>query len=283
MNQGSCLCGAIRFEVEGPINLMGHCHCSMCRKHHGSLFATFVAVPVKQFRWLAGERGVNTYRSSPNGSRSFCGTCGSVVPGVMPEIDMAFVPAGNLEGDPGVRPQSHMFVGSKADWYTITDDLPRYDKYPPGFDAPDNVRPSVAPKAGYALGSCLCADVAFEIEGAPTVVRNCHCSRCRRARSAAYATNLFYPAERFGWTRGQDKVADFKLPGARFFATAFCRRCGSSLPRVSPERGIVLVPAGSLDTDPGMQPTMHIFVGSKASWFEITDALPQFAEGPPSK
>jgi hypothetical protein len=255
----------------------------MCRKHHGALFATFVATPAKQFRWLAGEHGVATYPSSSNGTRSFCGICGSVAPIVMPEIDLAFVPAGNLEGDLGIKPQNHMFVGSRAAWHEITDDLPQFEKYPPGFDAPDNVRPVIAPKDGFALGSCLCGDVAFELEGAPTLVRNCHCSRCRRARSAAYATNVFYPADRLHWTRGQECIAEYKLPGARFFATAFCRRCGSSLPRVSPERGIVVVPAGSLDTDPRMQPMAHIHVASKATWFDITDSLPQFAELPPSK
>jgi hypothetical protein len=94
---------------------------------------------------------------------------------------------------------------------------------------------------------------------------------------------VFYPADRLHWTRGQECIVEYKLPGARFFATAFCRRCGSSLPRISPERGIVVVPAGSLDTDPRMQPMAHIFVANKATWFDITDPLPQFAELPPSK
>jgi len=282
VNRGDCLCGTVCYQVDGPITMMSHCHCSMCRKHHGAQFATFVATPVSQFRWLAGERDVKTFPSSSNGKRSFCRTCGSVAPIVLPEIDMAFAPAGNLEGDLGIKPQSHMFVGSKASWYTITDDLPQHDKYPPGFDAPDNVRPAVNAKAGFVLGSCLCGDVAFEIEGAPTRVMNCHCSRCCRARSAAHATNVFYRAEQFRWTRGQEIVADYKLPGARFFATAFCRRCGGELPRISTERGVAVVPAGSLDTDPGMQPMAHIFVESRASWFEITGRLPQFAEMPPS-
>jgi len=283
MVQGSCLCGIVRYGVDVPIGMMSHCHCSMCRKHHGALFATFVATPAKQFRWLAGEGEVKTYPSSSNGRRSFCGKCGSAAPIVIPEIDMASIPAGNLEGDLGIKPQCHMFVGSKAVWHAITDDLPQYEKYPPGFDAPDNVQPTVVPKDGFTLGSCLCGDVAFEVEGAPMRVMNCHCSRCRHARSAAHATNVFYKAERFRWTRGQENVTDYKLPDARHFATAFCRRCGGELPRISPERGVVVVPAGSLDTDPGMQPMAHIFVANRASWFDITDSLPQYAELPPSK
>jgi len=282
MNRGECLCGTVRYEVDGPINMMCHCHCSMCRKHHGALFVTFIATPVRQFRWTAGESNVSTFASSDNGKRAFCVTCGSVAPTLMPKIDCAFIPAGNLEGDLGIKPQNHMFVGSKASWYTITDNLPQYEKYPPGFDAPDNVRPTATRKDGFVLGSCLCGAVAFEIEGAPQRVMNCHCTRCRRARSAAHGTNVFYKAAQFRWSRGEQHVADYKVPGARFFATAFCRQCGGELPRISSERGVVVVPAGSLDTDPGMPPLAHIFVGSKASWFDITDRVPQFAELPPS-
>jgi hypothetical protein len=132
------------------------------------------------------------------------------------------------------------------------------------------------------LGSCLCGDVAFEIEGAPQRVLNCHCTRCRRARSAAHGTNVFFKAGQFRWSRGERNVVDYKLADTRFFGTAFCQRCGGELPRVSSERGVVVVPAGSLDTDPGMQPMAHIFVASKASWFDITGGVPQFAVMPPS-
>jgi hypothetical protein len=78
-------------------------------------------------------------------------------------------------------------------------------------------------------------------------------------------------------------VQQYKLPEAQYFATAFCRRCGSGLPRVSTERNIAVVPAGSLDGDPGIAPAGHIFVESKADWFEIADPLPQFAEMPPRR
>lgn len=282
MTEGACLCGTVRYEIDGPFSWMAHCHCSMCRKHHGSLFATFVGAASDRFRWVAGEEALTTYASSSDGRRSFCSVCGSVAPIVLPQFELAIAPAGNLRGDLGLKPDSHIFVGSKAPWYTITDDLPQHEKYPPGFPAPEVTRPIVESKEGFVLGSCLCGDVAFEIEGTPSRVMNCHCSRCRRARSAAHTTNVFYKAEQFRWTRGEDQVADYRLPGARFFATAFCERCGGELPRVSPERGVVVVPAGSLDSDPGMQPLAHIFVGSKAVWFDITDRLPQFAEMPPS-
>jgi hypothetical protein len=62
---------------------------------------------------------------------------------------------------------------------------------------------------------------------------------------------------------------------------AFCSRCGGKVPRPSPERGVVVVPAGSLDTDPGLRAQGHIFVADKAPWFDITGTLPQFPGAPP--
>ena len=111
----------------------------------------------------------------------------------------------------------------------------------------------------------------------------CHCSRCRLARGAAHATNIFYQADAFKWMRGEELIADFPLPGAQFFAVAFCRQCGSTMPRVSVERNIVNVPAGSLDSEPGITPTGHVFVSSKAPWEQITGDMPQFAEMPPRR
>jgi hypothetical protein len=180
-----------------------------------------------------------------------------------------------------VTPQLHIFVGSRAPWHEISDELPRSEEYPPGFDASAVQRPSVTPRAGIVEGSCLCGDVGYEIRGEPLFMWNCHCSRCRLGRSAAHASNVFYPLEAFRWTRGETQVVEFALPEARYFGTAFCRSCGSGLPRASAGRSVVVVPAGSLDVDPGIRPWGHIYTGSKASWFEITGELPKYDEGPP--
>ena len=281
MAEGTCLCGALRYVVDAPFTLMGHCHCSMCRKHHGSLFATFVGAPASHFHWVVGEQEVASYASSPGSTRNFCRVCGSVAPVVLPQLDLVFAAAGNLSGELGLKPDSHIFVGSKSPWYTITDRLRQYQAYPPGFSARAIERPVVEAKPGFVLGSCLCGDVAFEIEGTPLRAFNCHCSRCRRGRSAAHATNLFYAAETLRWTRGDGNVAEYRVPEAKRFTVAFCRRCGGGLPYLSSELKGAVVPAGSLDSDPGMQPLAHIFVGSKADWFDITDRLTQYAEYPP--
>jgi len=105
---------------------------------------------------------------------------------------------------------------------------------------------------------------------------------CRRARSAAHTTNVFAKVEDFAFTRGEELVAQYKVPEALRFGVAFCTRCGSKVPRVSRERGIVVAPVGALDTDPLMRPQANIYVASKAPWFDITDDLPQYAEMPPA-
>ncbi len=128
---GSCMCGAIRYEIDGPLRDAGNCHCSMCRKAHGAAYATYAAVDPESFRWVCGEELVAFYESSPNAGRIFCSTCGSTL-GATESGRIDSVTLGTIEGDPRIRPRSHIFVGSKAPWHDITDDLPRFDEWPPG-------------------------------------------------------------------------------------------------------------------------------------------------------
>jgi hypothetical protein len=281
MYQGSCLCGRVSYEFDGPISLMMNCHCSMCRKHHGSAYATFLGAPLSGFRWLSGEDNVRSFASSSQGKRFFCATCGSVAPTLLKAMELALVPAGNVSGEVDAQPQYHVFVGSKAPWYAITDALPQHEEYPPEFGASGLERPRVQGRPGVTFGSCLCGDVAFEIEAAPLRMANCYCSRCRRARSAAHATNLFYPLSAVRYVRGEERVVDYQFPEAKYFGVAFCERCGSKVARRSIARGAAVVPGGSLDTDPGVRADMHICVASKANWVQINDSVQQFAEVPP--
>jgi DNA-binding transcriptional regulator YbjK len=125
---GSCLCGTVKYELDGPFEVMSHCQCSMCRKHHGAAFATFVTVPLSSFRWVAGEDALSTYQSSAYGKRTFCSRCGSVMPVVEADTGVAFCPAGNLDGELGIQPQSHRFVGSTASWHSMTDTLSQHEE-----------------------------------------------------------------------------------------------------------------------------------------------------------
>ena len=280
MALGACLCGTVRYELDGPFTMMAHCHCSMCRKHHGAPFATFVGAAHSGFRWLGGEDALASYASSEQGVRRFCKHCGSVAPMLMPEAGMAIAPAGNLEGDLGIKPQMHMFVASKAPWYTITDSLPQHAGLPPEYGGGMGIeRPKVAQRKGIADGSCLCGAVVYEFR-APTRMYQCHCSRCRRARSAAHGANVFVKLDDFSFTRGEELVAQYRVPEAQRFGVAFCTRCGGKVPRASREGGVVVAPVAALDTDPLMRPQANIFVAWKAPWFDITDNLPQYAGAP---
>jgi hypothetical protein len=277
----SCLCGDVAWDVDGPLQSLSHCHCSRCRKAHGVAFASYAMAPAAGFRLKGGDR-VARWESSPGFERRFCSRCGSAVP-VEPGGDLVFLPAGSFDGDPGLRPMLHIFAASKAPWYEIPDALPRFDAYPPGIDAtvlPD--RPAGPVRAGVTRGSCNCCAVAFEYEGDPILCRNCHCGRCRKARAAAHASNLGVRLGQLRFTRGEDRVALYKVPEARFFAQAFCTVCGGKAPRLDPSRDLAVVPMGALDDDPGVRPREHIFVASKAPWFEIADALPQHAEAAPA-
>lgn len=279
MTRSACLCGKVTWQIEGPLQFMSHCHCSRCRKAHGTAFATFAAGAADGFE-LNGQEHVHEWESSPGFKRRFCSHCGSVVPGD-PWEALMFVPAGNFLDDPIERPAMHVFVASKAPWYGICDSLPRFDAYPPGFDTPAlESRPLPDPQEG-ARGSCNCGGVRFVVEGKALGAWNCHCLRCRKARSAAHASNLFVTADKLRFVSGADRIGSYKVPEALRFTQSFCRVCGSKTPHLDPSRDRAGIPMGSFDDPPPCKPMAHIFVGSKAPWFEISDTLPQHEEYPP--
>jgi len=123
----------MRFEVtEVPIIVL--CHCSICRKANGSAFDAGGAVPSDDFRFTEGGDLIRSYESSPGTVRAFCSVCGSRAPGKSPDGKFYYVPAGLFDDDPDVKPARHIFVGSKAPWWEITDDLSQFEKSVPGYD-----------------------------------------------------------------------------------------------------------------------------------------------------
>ena len=279
MLTGSCLCGDIAFEVHGEIERMVHCHCSMCRKLHGSAFATFGMTGGDAIRWLRGAEKVAHYRSSAEGGRSFCPRCGSALPSPSASGPVAYIPLGNLAEDPGSFEGLHFFAGSKASWHTIVDDQEQHEDWAPGWSGPNIEGEVRLPETADAVGgSCQCGAVRYEYGEAERMV-NCHCSRCRRQMGAAYATFVFVSGDAFRWLAGEDQVVNFKLPEARVKGTAFCRTCGSLVPRER-EPGSMQIPAGSLDSDPQMRPAANIFTGSKAAWSTLDTSIPCFEEYP---
>lgn len=134
-----------------------------------------------------------------------------------------------------------------------------------------------------ATGSCLCGKVTYEIQGPFKIFQYCHCSRCRKFTGSAHSANLFVPPDRFRWLTGEELVGRYELPEANYFATAFCKNCGSSLPWLVQGGRNVVVTAGTLDGDPGIKPKQNVFCASGAEWYEDAGVLLKFTELPSSK
>lgn len=128
------------------------------------------------------------------------------------------------------------------------------------------------------LGSCLCGAVHFKVTGTFERFYLCHCSRCRKVTGSAHAANLFSSTARLVWLSGQEQVSTFRLPQTRH-ARCFCSVCGSALPFVSSK--MLVVPAGSLDTQLSVIPDANIFTTSRADWDHDLALAPSFDAFPP--
>lgn len=124
------------------------------------------------------------------------------------------------------------------------------------------------------VGSCLCKEVSFEIQGEFEKFFLCHCSRCRKETGSAHASNLFSKSAEFKWTTGENSVQVYEHPNSRF-TKSFCKRCGSALPIIKKDNSL-LVPAGSLDSDVDLKPNAHIQTASRANWDQNLEKIPQF-------
>lgn len=132
MITGHCECDRIQYEADGEITDFSHCHCSQCRRLHGAAFATFAGIMKKNFHYISGEANAKVYKSSPDHERVFCSECGSnILVTVDGYPDELFLCMGTVDGNPALPPGYHFFVGSKAPWHEINDDLPQYDTTSP--------------------------------------------------------------------------------------------------------------------------------------------------------
>lgn len=127
MVTGSCLCGGVKFRIQGELAPIQICHCEQCRKAQGGPFASNIPVEATAFEWLAGRELLLQFESSPGKLRHFCSRCGAPVysersslPGVMR------VRAGLIDGPLPTQVESHAYVASKANWWPINDDLPQH-------------------------------------------------------------------------------------------------------------------------------------------------------------
>ena len=137
---GGCLCGKVRYQISGQLYDVSHCHCSMCRRQHGAVFATYADFDADDFSWISGEDLVKVYETASGEGWCFCRECGSSLAGSS-NGKITSITLGTVEGDPGIRPESHIFTGSKARWHEINDDLPQFDEWPPDTWKPPSRTP----------------------------------------------------------------------------------------------------------------------------------------------
>ncbi len=129
-------------------------------------------------------------------------------------------------------------------------------------------------------GSCLCGEVRFEIEGDFERFYLCHCVYCRKDTGSAHAANLFSTSATLKWVSGEGNVRQFNLPSTRH-SRSFCSTCGSALPIMQMSGKLLVIPAGSLNTEIPIKPNAHIFVSGRAGWDHALEQVPTF-DGFPS-
>jgi hypothetical protein len=127
--RGECLCGAVRFSVEDAFRYALNCHCSQCRRATGAACKPFAGIERSKLALVAGARRLLKFGEAGNFDAR-CGACGSFLYSVVRDGAYVHVNLGALCGTPSIRPTAHIYVGSKAPWHAITDDLPQYEKLP---------------------------------------------------------------------------------------------------------------------------------------------------------
>ena len=129
--EGHCECKKVSFEIQQEIKYFSHCHCSQCRRSHGAAFASYIRAERSCFKYKSGEDSIKSYASSKNNKRIFCENCGSNVMFIDGrDPDGFYIAMGLINGEPDLPLAHHIFVGSKAPWHEINDDLRQHDGDP---------------------------------------------------------------------------------------------------------------------------------------------------------
>lgn len=133
MIQGSCMCGAVKYEYTGDFGTITICHCSDCRKAQGSSAVVAAPVDASKFRWTQGEELITEYESSPGKKRAFCKRCGSPLYSRRDrEPRLLRLRMGSIDTPVEATPVAHIYVSDLPPWAELDDDLPRYDTLEPG-------------------------------------------------------------------------------------------------------------------------------------------------------
>lgn len=127
---GQCLCGAVTYDVDDDFAYALNCHCSQCRRATGSAFKPFAGITRNRLRVTQGSETLLIYGNPDEGHDVHCRTCGSLLFSVVREGQYVHITLGTLIDPPSIHPTAHIFAGSKAPWFEITDDLPQFQEFP---------------------------------------------------------------------------------------------------------------------------------------------------------
>ena len=125
---GTCFCRAVRYAVADEFRYAMNCHCSNCRRTTGSAFKPFAGIEREKFVLTEGADKLMIY-GDDKANDTHCGVCGSLLFSIVRDGAFVHVAMGTLVDAPAIRPSRHIFVGSKAPWFTITDDLPQHQEH----------------------------------------------------------------------------------------------------------------------------------------------------------
>ena len=127
---GQCLCGSVEYAVDGAFEYALHCHCSNCRRATGSAFKSLAGLQRSGLKLVKGGDSLLIFGDKDAAHDTHCAQCGSLLFSVVRGGAYVHVAMGTLVNEPGIKPSMHIFVGSKAQWYEITDDLPKFADWP---------------------------------------------------------------------------------------------------------------------------------------------------------
>ena len=271
MVSGKCLCGAVSFEIEGPLSAPGLCHCGQCRRLHGAPGA-YTNAPVSAYR-IRGEENLSWYPTSKRAEQGFCRVCGSKLfwreVGAK-DLDVAM---GSLDAPTGLTLARHIWTRSQGDYYEIGNDgVPRYAESSSGTKPiPAEPAPDPGPALSRHEGGCECGAVRYRVNGRIRDSVVCHCGQCRRSHGHPPGYSKARTAEMT--IEGEDAIVWYG--SSKDARRGFCQKCGSSLFWQRVGASEISMTAGSLQAPTGLKTARHIFAAAKGDYYEIADGVQQ--------
>lgn len=250
MHRGSCLCGAVAFEMDGPLRPVVICHCTQCRQQSGHFWAATSAAH-SAFR-LTRQDGLAWFHASPVAARGFCRHCGSFLFWQPAGEDRISIAAGAIDGPSGLTTAESWFNEDAGDYY----------------DPAGGPPPRLTTAAKTLHGACLCGANSFTLPGPMGDVTACHCHQCRKT-SGHFSASFDAHEPDLHWTSRH--LAEYVTPnGGR---RGFCPTCATSLMFRAAD-GTFSVEAGCIANPTGGRMAGHIFTAFKGDYYTLTDGLP---------